>query len=71
MDDSPRDQLLPKGAPNPLVWCERCQRIHRYHTFTQEDYDNVIAEAAQGLADAIDAVLAKELYDALSGSPQK
>lgn len=71
MDDSLRDQLLPKGAPNPLVWCERCQRIHRYHTFTQEDYDNVIAEAAQGLADAIDAVLAKELYDALSGSPQK
>lgn len=51
----PPGELLPVGAPNPMVWCERCQRYHRYWTLTQADHDRIIAEAAKKLADAIDA----------------
>lgn len=49
-----RDDLHPADAPNPLVWCERCRRHHRQHTFTQADHDAVITEASQRLADSID-----------------
>ena len=50
-----RDDLHPADAPNPMVWCERCQKMHRQHTFTQADYDRVISEGAAALANAIDA----------------
>lgn len=45
---------LPKDADNYDVFCERCQRVHRFYTFTQEDYDRVVSEGAQRLAEAID-----------------
>lgn len=54
--------LLPSGAPNPIVWCERCQKMHRRHTFTQDDHDAIISKAAKDLADAIDAEVAKRIY---------
>lgn len=50
-----RESLHPADAPNPIVWCERCKRHHRQHTFTQRDYDTVTGEGAQKIADAIDA----------------
>lgn len=58
-----RSKLLPKDAPNPIVWCERCNKHHRYHTFTQEDYDSWVKAASKSLADSIDAKLEKELFE--------
>jgi hypothetical protein len=52
--DDPRDQLH-SDAENYDVFCERCQKVHRYYTFTKEDYDKVIAEGARKLSEAIDA----------------
>lgn len=46
---------LHSDAENYDVWCERCQRVHRYYTFTREDHDRVIAEGAQRIADDVDA----------------
>lgn len=69
--DSPRDQLLPHGAENPDVWCERCQRIHKRHTFTQDDYDAVIAQGAKNLAAAIDKeILDRALQEAVYLAPK-
>ena len=62
-DHDPREGLLPPSAPNPIIWCERCQRYHHLHTFTRENYDRIIAEAAQKLADAI-AAKALEVFEA-------
>lgn len=46
---------LPKDADNYEVFCERCQKVHRYYTFTQEDFDRGIKDGAKNLSDAIDA----------------
>ena len=56
--DAFREKLWPADAPNPAVWCARCRREHRQHTFTQADYDRMIYSGAQQLADAIDAKVA-------------
>ena len=53
-NDDARDQLH-SDAENYDVFCERCQKVHRYYTFTKEDYDKVIAEGIRKLSDAIDA----------------
>ncbi len=65
---NPRDSLLPKGAPNPIVWCERCQKHHRKYTFTQEDYDRIIQEGAKKLADEIDRRAAEDVYREVYGA---
>lgn len=49
------DMKLPRDADNFDVWCERCQKRHRYHTFTQEDYDRIVADSVKAMTDAIDA----------------
>lgn len=61
---------LPNPSENPDVWCERCQRVHKRYTFTQQDYDQIIATNAKALADRIDEDLAnviamsvKSLFD--------
>lgn len=43
-----------KDEDNPIVWCERCKRHHRYYTFTQQDYDRIMDQHVAKLADAID-----------------
>ena len=53
MDSLLREQLHPESE-NFNVWCERCQKIHPYYTFTREDHDRVISEAVKKLADRID-----------------
>lgn len=45
---------LAHDADNYDVWCERCQRVHKFYPMTREDYDRVIAQAAKNLADEID-----------------
>lgn len=65
-DDAFRDSL-PTDAMNYDVWCERCQRVHRFYTYTREDHDRVIAEGAQNLSDAIDAMAAKHAYEFMHG----
>jgi hypothetical protein len=57
-----RDNLHPADAPNPIVWCERCQRHHRHYTFTQGDYDALIAKGAADLARAIDEAAIRKFY---------
>lgn len=51
---------LPDDADNYDVYCERCQKVHRYFTFTKEDYHRVIRESAQKLADAIDEEITRD-----------
>ena len=67
MKSSPRDQLLPKGAPNPIVWCERCQKHHRKYTFTQEDYDDIVKESARKMAEEIDRRAVEAILKELDG----
>ena len=57
---------LAKDADNYDVFCERCQRVHKYFTYTQEDHARVIREAAQKLADEIDRRAAEYAYKQLS-----
>lgn len=45
---------LHSDAENYDVWCDRCHKVHRYYTFTREDYDRVLADGAKALSDAID-----------------
>ncbi len=56
-------KTLPKDADNYFVYCKRCQRTHRYFTFTQEDHARVMKEAVAKLSDAIDASIAKQYLD--------
>lgn len=58
---------LPDEADNHDVWCERCQKVHRYFTFTKEDFDLVVREGAQKLADAIDAQAVSEAMKTFAG----
>jgi hypothetical protein len=51
------------GAANPWVWCERCQRVHRYYTFTKEDEERILAENVAKLRDAID----QQIMNGISG----
>lgn len=55
MDSNMAD--LPHDSDNFDVFCERCQKVHRYYTFTQEDLQRVISDGAKALADKIDADL--------------
>lgn len=50
-DDQP---LWPADAPNPDVWCHRCQKIHKAHPYTQADEDRYLDIAAQRIAETID-----------------
>ena len=45
---------LPDDADNYDVWCERCQKTHRYWTFTRQDYDRILAEQVARLTQSID-----------------
>lgn len=58
---------LPSDADNYDVWCERCQRVHKYFTFTKEDHDRVIKEGAQKLSDEIDRRAAEHVYKQVYG----
>ena len=58
---------FPREADNYDVWCERCRRVHRYSTFTREDYDRVIAEGAEKLRADIDKKITVEVYQAVYG----
>ena len=69
MNDFTRDHLWPADAPNPEVWCERCQKRHRQHTFTQADYDAVVSEGARNLADEIYRRLGEKVYAILRAKP--
>jgi hypothetical protein len=56
MLDDPRNSLPDiADKDNPMVWCERCRKEHRYWTFTRQDYDKMVTEMSKGLADAIDS----------------
>ena len=46
--------LWPADAPNPDVWCSRCQKYHKAHPYTQADEDRYLALAAQHITEAID-----------------
>ena len=48
-----------------MVWCERCQRIHKRITFSNQDYDSVISKNAKTLADAIDADITQRILAGL------
>lgn len=63
-DDDMRSKLHPADAPNPIVWCERCQVHHRLHTFTQADYDRMLAEGAKRIQAEID----KQVTEAIRSS---
>jgi acetone carboxylase gamma subunit len=54
---------LPRDADNYDVFCERCQRVHKYYTFTQEDHDRIINEHVQLLARAIEEEILKNVYE--------
>jgi len=58
----PHDDL-PREADNYDVFCERCQRVHRHFTFTQEHYDGYIDRMAKQLADEIDRRTAQQIYE--------
>lgn len=45
---------LHSDAENYDVYCERCQRVHKFYTYTKEDHARVISEGAKKLADEID-----------------
>ena len=47
---------------NPIVWCERCKKEHRYWTFTRNDYDRLIADQAFKLAEMIDAEIEEKVF---------
>jgi hypothetical protein len=49
-----------RDEDNPVVWCERCQKHHRYYTFTRQDADRMIDQMA--LADSIDAKIEDTLF---------
>lgn len=57
---------LHTDAENYNVWCERCQRVHRHFTFTREDYDRVMAEGAQAIADQVDRMAAEAVYKTMN-----
>ena len=59
---------LAKDADNYDVWCERCQRVHKHFTYTQEDHARVISEAVKKLADEIDRRAAEFAYKQIHGS---
>ena len=47
---------------NPIVWCERCKKPHRYWTSTRNDYDRLIANQAFKLAEMIDAEIEEKVF---------
>ena len=47
---------------NPIVWCERCKKHHKYWTFTRNDFDNLIADQAFKLAEMIDAEIEEKVF---------
>lgn len=49
-------------ASDEMVWCERCQRIHKRITFSRQDYERVITQAARNLADTIDHQAMNDIY---------
>ncbi len=63
-----RRDSLHSDAENFDVWCERCQRVHRYYTFTKEDHDRLISEAAKKLADHIDHQAMDAVYAEVYGN---
>lgn len=60
--DSTKREDLPTDADNYDVYCERCQRVHKYYPMTREQFDKIISTNAKALADAIDAQIADEIY---------
>lgn len=51
---------LPTDAENYDVFCERCQRVHKYYFMTREGYQRMIDQQAKVLADEIDRRLMDE-----------
>ncbi len=62
-------QTLPRDADNYDVWCERCQRVHKHFTFTQEDEDRILDENAKKLGEAIEAMILEEVYAHIERTP--
>lgn len=60
-----REQLH-SDSENYDVWCERCQKVHRYYTFTREDFDRVIADGAKAIADHVDQMALEAAYEAMN-----
>lgn len=60
---------LAKDADNYDVFCERCQKVHKYYTYTQEDHARVVSEGAKAMADDIDRRIAEDVYRAFSFPP--
>jgi hypothetical protein len=54
---------LHSDAENYDVWCERCQKVHRYYTFTREDLDRVVTDHAKALADEVDRRMALAVFN--------
>ena len=65
INDDP--STLPSDADNYEVFCERCQKVHRHFTYTREDHERNIREAAQKLADEIDRRALAEIYATIHG----
>lgn len=57
------ESKLPREADNYDVWCERCQRVHRHFTFTQEDEDRIVREGAKAIADAVNAEAIRRMME--------
>lgn len=60
---------LAKDADNYDVWCERCQKVHKYYTYTQEDHAGVIRQALQNMSDEIDRRLVADYGTELKPRP--
>jgi len=63
MDEHLRDSLPLRADCRPAARCARCGCIHSPDIMAREDYDQIIRDAAQKLADAVDARLAADVYE--------
>lgn len=62
-----REQFPPRANMPPPQWCERCQRVHA--GFSREDYDAIVADSAQSIADAVDQMAADVVTREIYGKP--
>lgn len=51
-----------KDEDNPIVWCERCRKHHKYWTFTKQDYLAMMQDQVKKLAANIAEKALEEAY---------